>query len=111
MDNVLMVLFGAVGMGYLIVKYIEGGFSKDNTVPKQPDEYNERNLPKGCQLIQISDNYIFKVEDKFVGMNHKDYYLWSDSSYFQQYCMTKDKEYAIKRGIETFTFFKALGKI
>ncbi len=115
MDNGLMFLFGAiVGVGITgltMLYYLSNGFRKDKTTPEQPDEYNEHNLPKGCELIQMGDKYVFKIKGKFAGMNHEEYYLWSNPSCVQQYCMTKDKQYAIKRGIETFTFFKALGKI
>jgi hypothetical protein len=99
----------SVGISTLVIKYLEGDFSKDKPIPKEG--YNEYNLPKGCKLIQLGDKYMFKIKDKFVNMDIGDYHLWSYSGYTQAYGITTDKEFAIKRGIETFEFFKALGKI
>ena len=110
--ELVLIVFGiaalALGISILIVKYLEGGFSKD----KPPKEgYNEHNLPKGCTLIQMGDKYMFKIKGKFVNMDHGGYFLWSKPIYTEQHGITTDKEFAIKRGIETFEFFKALGKI
>ena len=101
----------ALGISILIVKYLEGGFSKN----KPPQEgYNEHNLPKGCTLIQLGDKYMFKLGSlgcaDLTGEDSK-LDLWSAVDNVRNYCLTKDKEFAIKRGIETFEFFKALGKI
>jgi hypothetical protein len=104
-------LFNGVAGCMVFNAFFKNSFSKGGIVPKQPEEDNEHNLPKGCELVQMGDMYAFKIKGKFAGMNHKDYYLWSISTYVQQYCITKDKQFAIKRGIETFEFFKALGKI
>ncbi len=94
---------------YFLYHSVKGEFKSKNT-PKQPEEYNEHNLPKGCQLIQVGDKYIFKIKGKFVNMDDVGYHLWS-SGYVQAHGTTTNKQFAIKRGIETFEFFKALGKI
>jgi hypothetical protein len=87
-------------------------FNTKFTKDKPPKEgYNEHNLPKGCKLIQLGDKYMFKIGDKSVDMTNWDYHLWKRPDWANQYGITTDKEFAIKRGIETFEFFKALGKI
>jgi hypothetical protein len=98
----------ALGISILIVKYLEGDFSKN----KPPEEgYNEHNLPKGCTLIQLGDKYMFKIKNKYASMDDYGYFLWSLPDHISRFGVTKDKQFAIKRGIETFEFFKALGKI
>ncbi len=95
---------------YVLYHSVKGEFKSKNT-PKQPEEYNEHNLPKGCQLIQMEDKYMFKIKRVFADLTFDGYRVLKEPNEVQIYCMTKDKEYAIKRGIETFMFFKALGKI
>jgi hypothetical protein len=98
-----------IALCYVMYHYLQGGFkSKDKPIPKEG--YNEHNLPKGCELIQFGDKYMFKIKDKFANMDDYGYFLWS-SNYVQAHGTATDKEFAIKRGIETFEFFKALGKI
>ena len=110
----LLILFGVVvGIGItslIVLFYLRYcGFSKNKPIPKE--EYNEHNLPKGCTLIQLGDKYMFKIKNKFVNMDHGGYFLWSRPDCIDPHGITSNKEFAIKRGIETFEFFKALGKI
>ena len=95
---------------YVMYRSVKGEFKSKNT-PKQPEEYNEHNLPKGCELIQVGDKYMFKIKSKFVDMGNSGYFLWSIQEHIAVFAVTKDKQYAIKQGLETFEFFKALGKI
>ena len=99
-----------IALCYVMYHYLQGGFkSKDKPIPQEG--YNEHNLPKGCTLIDMGDKYMFKIKNKFVNMDHGGYFLWSKPIYTEQHGITTDKKFAIKRGIETFEFFKALGKI
>jgi hypothetical protein len=93
---------------YVMYHYVKGGFKSKDKPPE--GGYNEHNLPKGCTLIQVGGLYMFKIKGKFVNMDDVGYHLWS-SNYVQAHGTTTNKEFAIKRGIETFEFFKALGKI
>jgi hypothetical protein len=102
-----------IALCYIMYHYLQGGFkSKDKPIPY--GGYNEYNLPKGCKLIQLGDKYMFALGSlgcadltgEYTQLN-----TWTAVENVRNYCLTKDKEFAIKRGIETFEFFKALGKI
>jgi hypothetical protein len=104
-------LFNGVAGCMVFNAFFKNSFSKGGIVPKQPEEYNEHNLPKGCELIQMGDKYMFKIKNQYASMGDCGYFLWSLPDTISKFGVTKDKEFAIKRGIETFEFFKALGKI
>ena len=91
-----------------VFNFFNTKFTKDK-LPKEG--YNEHNLPKGCTLIQLGDKYMFKIKNKYANMDDYGHFLWSFPDYVSRFGVTKDKQFAIKRGIETFEFFKALGKI
>jgi hypothetical protein len=102
-----------------VFNFFNTKFTKDQPIPKEG--YNEHNLPKGCELIQVGDKYMFKIGDSIADMTDYSPFLCKHIKpnepclrrveYVQKFCMTSNKKRCIKRGIETFEFFKALGKI
>jgi hypothetical protein len=102
-----------IALCYIMYHYLQGGFkSKDKPIPEEG--YNEHNLPKGCELIQLGDKYMFKLGSLgCADLTGEDTQLntFVAVENIRNCCLNKDKQFAIKRGIETFEFFKALGKI
>jgi hypothetical protein len=113
MSGYLWFVFGLfTGVSLLAVFNL---FNTKFTKDKQLEEgYNEHNLPEGCKLIRLGDKYMFEINLErggLVDMEDSGYFIWTSEGSIYKYCLTKDKQFAIKRGIETFEFFKALGKI
>ena len=95
-----------------VFNFFNTKFTKDKPIPEEG--YNEHNLPKGCELIQLGDKYMFKLGSLgCADLTGEDTQLntFVAVENIRNCCLNKDKQFAIKRGIETFEFFKALGKI
>ena len=104
---VLGVFTGVSLLG--VFNFFNTKFTKDKPIPE--GGYNEHNLPKGCELIDMGGLYMFKINGKFADVGEGTYYFWTNKDHVNRYCVTTNKQRCIERGIETFEFFKALGKI
>lgn len=72
----------------------------------QSNSKTEADIPEGCELVKIGDNYAFKIGDRFADLETT-CYTWVKPYHIQTYCLTRSKTKAIKRGIDCYELFKA----
>jgi hypothetical protein len=101
----LLVVF-IVTVGILASKYLSGDFDKKPT--KEPE------IPPDCELIDLGGRYMFKIgSHEFVDVRlfNNYYWTWLRPIDVESFCVSRNRNRVLKRGIETYKFYKALGTI
>jgi hypothetical protein len=84
-------------------------WSKEKQKPCTQQQKQNDGLPKGYKLIKVGDNYMVKTDQGFVDMVYvADFYEWSLAAHVNKYCLTNDKQFAIKRANASFDFNEAM---
>jgi hypothetical protein len=90
-----------------MLKYLNGDFDKKSTT-------TELEIPPDCALIDLDGKYMFRIGScGFVDVRlfNNCYWTWHGSFDVETFCISRNRNRVLKRGLATYRFYKALGKI